>query len=172
MSDEMIAGALHRPQEEQGEVHLHGRGEGALLPAGGIRAILVAAVVELVHTMWADGVVTIFHLDTDWARYLPYFKRDLPRASYMLQLDSTTDIFAAKELLRDTRCSTAMCPRRCRLSARSRRWSVLQALIDEVGLRGRLHPRNGLRQRSRLHVRQPEDAGGYRQDVRVVEEPG
>lgn len=56
--------------------------------------------VQFVEAMWSEGVVTSFHLDTDWGRYLQYFKRDLPSGSYMVQLDSTTDIVAAKELLR------------------------------------------------------------------------
>ena len=54
---------------------------------------------ELVHAMWAEGIVTVMHLDTDWAKNLPYFKRDLPRGSYVLQLDSMTDMVAAKKVL-------------------------------------------------------------------------
>lgn len=54
---------------------------------------------ELVDALWSEHVVTFMHLDTDWGRYLPYWKQ-LPRGSYVLQLDSTTDIVAAKELLR------------------------------------------------------------------------
>ena len=50
--------------------------------------------------MWSRRVVTVMHLDTDWGKNLTYFRRDLPKGSYVLQLDSTTDIFAAKELLR------------------------------------------------------------------------
>jgi uroporphyrinogen-III decarboxylase len=58
---------------------------------------------ELVETLWAEGIVTLFHLDTDWSKNLPYFKR-LPKGSAVLELDSTTDIFAAKEVLRGHLC--------------------------------------------------------------------
>ena len=56
--------------------------------------------MEFVRAMWSRRVVTVMHLDTDWGKNLAYFRRDLPKGSYVLQLDSTTDIFAAKELLR------------------------------------------------------------------------
>ena len=39
------------------------------------------------------------HLDTPWDKNIPYFKQ-LPKGSVILELDSTTDIFAAKEILR------------------------------------------------------------------------
>ena len=42
--------------------------------------------------------MTVFHLDTDFGKNLPYWKQ-LPKGSYVLELDSTTDIFAAKQAL-------------------------------------------------------------------------
>jgi uroporphyrinogen-III decarboxylase len=54
---------------------------------------------QMVEVFWEEGIHTSFHLDTPWDKNLPYFK-ELPRGSYTLGLDSTTDIFAAKELLR------------------------------------------------------------------------
>jgi uroporphyrinogen-III decarboxylase len=54
--------------------------------------------VEIVDAMWSKGVVTVFHLDTDFGKNLPHWKQ-LPKGSYVLQLDSTTDIFAAKEAM-------------------------------------------------------------------------
>ncbi len=54
---------------------------------------------EFVEAFWSEGIVTLFHLDTPWDKNIPYFGR-LPRGSYVLQLDSTTDIFSAKEVLR------------------------------------------------------------------------
>lgn len=58
---------------------------------------------EIVETLWAEGIVTGFHLDTDWSKNLPYFKK-LPKGSAVLELDSTTDIFAAKEVLGGHMC--------------------------------------------------------------------
>lgn len=54
---------------------------------------------QIVDAMWSEGIFTTFHLDTDWGKNLQYFKR-LPKGSCCLQLDSTTDIFGAKEVLR------------------------------------------------------------------------
>jgi hypothetical protein len=53
---------------------------------------------RIVEAFWAEGIVTLFHLDTSWDKNLPYFK-ELPRGSAILELDGNTDIIAAKELL-------------------------------------------------------------------------
>jgi uroporphyrinogen-III decarboxylase len=58
---------------------------------------------EIVEAFWSEGIVTLFHLDTCWDENLPYFK-DLPKGSAILELDGTTDIFAAKEILRGHLC--------------------------------------------------------------------
>jgi uroporphyrinogen-III decarboxylase len=58
---------------------------------------------EIVEALWSEGIVTLFHLDTCWDENIPYFKQ-LPRGSAVLELDSTTDIFAAKEALRGHIC--------------------------------------------------------------------
>ena len=55
---------------------------------------------QLVDAMWSEGIVTIFHLDANWDKNIPDFRKKLPKGSYNLHLDSTTDIFAAKEVLR------------------------------------------------------------------------
>jgi hypothetical protein len=58
---------------------------------------------RIVEAFWAEGIVTLFHLDTSWNENLSYFK-ELPRGSAILELDGTTDIFAAKEMLRGHVC--------------------------------------------------------------------
>ena len=58
---------------------------------------------RIVETMWENGIVTFFHLDTCWDKNLAYF-RELPKGSFALELDSTTDIFRAKEILRGHGC--------------------------------------------------------------------
>ena len=58
---------------------------------------------EIVDAFWSEGVVTVFHLDTCWDKNIPYFKK-LPKGSAVLELDSTTDIFRAKEILRGHLC--------------------------------------------------------------------
>jgi hypothetical protein len=52
----------------------------------------------MVEAMWDEGIVTLFHLDTCWEKNLAYF-RELPKGSAVLELDSTTDLFAASEAL-------------------------------------------------------------------------
>jgi len=58
---------------------------------------------EIVNALWSEGIVTWFHLDTSWDKNIPYFKQ-LPKASVVLALDGTSNIFAAKEVLRNHAC--------------------------------------------------------------------
>jgi len=58
---------------------------------------------EIVQALWSEGIVTWFHLDQCWDKNIPYFKK-LPRGSAILALDGTTNIFAAKEILRGHLC--------------------------------------------------------------------
>jgi uroporphyrinogen-III decarboxylase len=58
---------------------------------------------QIVDAFWSEGIVTLFHLDQCWDKNIPYFK-ELPRGSAILELDSVTDIFAAKESLRSHLC--------------------------------------------------------------------
>jgi len=58
---------------------------------------------EVVDAFWSEGIVTIFHLDQCWDKNIPYFKK-LPKGSAILELDSRTDIFRAKEILRGHSC--------------------------------------------------------------------
>ena len=92
---------------------------------------------EFVDAMWSEGVVTWMHLDTDWGKNLPYFKRDLSRGSYLLQLDSTTDIFAAKELLRGHAMLYGDVPASLQsLGSVEDVENYCKKLIDEVGYEG------------------------------------
>ena len=58
---------------------------------------------QIIDAFWSEGIVTIFHLDQCWDKNIPYFK-ELPRGSAILELDSVTDIIAAKEVLRGHLC--------------------------------------------------------------------
>jgi len=49
------------------------------------------------------GLTPIFHLDTDWGRALEYFL-ELPRGKCIIETDGETDLFRAKEILRDHTC--------------------------------------------------------------------
>lgn len=58
---------------------------------------------RIVDAFWNEGIRISFHLDTCWDKNIPYFKR-LPRKSGILELDGATNIFAAKEQLRNHMC--------------------------------------------------------------------
>ncbi len=47
------------------------------------------------------GITPWFHCDTDWTDFLHYFQR-FPHAKCVIELDGSTDIFKAKEILGDT----------------------------------------------------------------------
>ncbi|HBY98190.1 MAG TPA: uroporphyrinogen-III decarboxylase [Chloroflexi bacterium] len=49
------------------------------------------------------GVTPLFHFDSNWTPMLSYFK-ELPKGSCVLELDSATDIFKAKEVLKGHMC--------------------------------------------------------------------
>jgi uroporphyrinogen-III decarboxylase len=89
--------------------------------------------VEMVDAFWSEGIVTLFHLDTSWDKNLPYFKQ-LPRGSAVIDLDGTTDIFAAKEVLRDHLCiSTDVPAALLALGEPEEVEGYCKRLIDEVG---------------------------------------
>ncbi len=58
---------------------------------------------QIVSAFWSEGIVTIFHLDQCWDKNIRYFC-ELPKGSFVLELDSKTDIFAAKDVLRGHAC--------------------------------------------------------------------
>jgi uroporphyrinogen-III decarboxylase len=49
------------------------------------------------------GITPLLHLDTDWTRFFPLLK-SLPRRKCILNLDGTSDIYEAKEILGDHMC--------------------------------------------------------------------
>ena len=51
----------------------------------------------------AEGMIVNLHFDQDWTINLPYFL-DLPAKMCICELDSKTDIFKAKEILKDHMC--------------------------------------------------------------------
>ena len=57
----------------------------------------------MVEAFAAEGFITVMHLDQDYTLNLPYFL-DLPAKMVVAELDSTTDIFKAKEILSGHMC--------------------------------------------------------------------
>lgn len=60
-------------------------------------------IKKLVYFMSEEGIVTILHCDGDWTPNLPYLQ-ELPKGKCVLQLDASTDIFKAKEILGNRMC--------------------------------------------------------------------
>jgi uroporphyrinogen-III decarboxylase len=60
-------------------------------------------IKEQVEAYWDAGYVTTLHMDTNWTLNLPYLL-ELPPKSCIVELDSTTDIFKAKEILGNHMC--------------------------------------------------------------------
>jgi uroporphyrinogen-III decarboxylase len=91
---------------------------------------------EVVDAFWSEGIVTIFHLDTCWDKNISYFKK-LPRGSAIIQLDSTTDIFRAKEVLRGHLCLHGdVSATRLSIGTPGDVEAYCKKLIDEVGRDG------------------------------------
>jgi uroporphyrinogen decarboxylase len=59
--------------------------------------------------MIAAGITPIFHLDTNWGRAMEYFL-ELPKGRCIVETDGETDIFRAKEILRDHVCLSGDVP--------------------------------------------------------------
>ena len=88
---------------------------------------------EIVDAFWAEGIVTLFHLDQCWDKNIPYFK-ELPKGSAILELDGSTDIFAAKELLRGHLCLKGDVPAALLSIGRPEEVAAYcKRLIDQVG---------------------------------------
>lgn len=60
-------------------------------------------IKRMVEAFASEGFITILHFDNDWTINLPYLK-ELPKAKCICELDGTTDIFKAKEVLQGHMC--------------------------------------------------------------------
>ncbi len=88
---------------------------------------------RMVEAYWSEGIKISFHLDTCWDKNIPYFKK-LPRGSVILELDGTTNIFAAKEHLRNHVCiASDVHPALMSLGKPEEVAAYCKRLIDEVG---------------------------------------
>jgi len=89
-----------------------------------------------VDAFLSEGITPWFHLDTDWSLNLPYFKQ-LPKGKCVCDLDSTTDIFRAKEILGGHICISGDVPASLlTLGTTDDVRDYCRRLIDEVGRGG------------------------------------
>ncbi len=91
---------------------------------------------RMVDAFVAEGLTTILHFDTDWTLNLPYL-RDLPRTKCICELDSKTDIFKAKKILKDHMCIMGDVPASLlSLGTPEDVTAYCEKLIDVVGVGG------------------------------------
>lgn len=94
--------------------------------------------LEIVDAFWSEGIISWIHLDTCWDKNLPYL-RQLPKKSSIIDLDGTTDIFAAKEILRSHLCiASDVHPTMLSLGTPTEVENYCRKVIDEVGADGGL----------------------------------
>lgn len=60
--------------------------------------LFMPVMKRLVNGLDQKGIIPILHLDSDWTKNLPYLL-ELPAKKFVVQLDGSTDIFKAKEIL-------------------------------------------------------------------------
>jgi len=91
---------------------------------------------KMVDAFAADDLITVMHLDQDYTMNLPYFK-DLPPKMVVAELDSMTDIFKAKEVLKGHMCIAGDVPAALTsLGTVEEVESYCRKLIDIVGQDG------------------------------------
>ncbi|RJR39550.1 MAG: hypothetical protein C4576_21640 [Desulfobacteraceae bacterium] len=79
------------------------RGSGAIYPLHLFERFEWPYLQRFVDAFISSGITPWLHLDTDWGLNLPYF-RQLPKGKCVADLDGTTDIFKAKEILGGHMC--------------------------------------------------------------------
>ena len=85
------------------------RGSGALYPLSVFERFEWPFLKRYVDAFVAEGITPWLHLDTDWSKNLPYFKK-LPKGKCVADLDGTTNIFRAKEVLGGHMCISGDVP--------------------------------------------------------------
>jgi len=105
MVDDLIADAIEAASitEEPGVMLTMERGGGFYYPLHIYEKFEYPHMKKMVDAFAAKDLITIMHLDQDYTLNLPYFK-DLPAKMVVAELDSTTDIFKAKEILKGHMC--------------------------------------------------------------------
>jgi len=105
MTDEVIKGIIAQCKANGGNVVFmpEERAEGAIYPMKIFEKFWWPYTKRIVESLFDEGIVTWLHLDQCWDLNIPYFK-ELPRASCIIDLDGLTDIFRAKEILKDHLC--------------------------------------------------------------------
>ncbi|MCL4561023.1 MAG: hypothetical protein M1281_10450 [Chloroflexi bacterium] len=90
-------------------------------------------IKSAVNQLLEAGITPMLHFDSNWDRYLECFL-ELPRAQVILELDGTTDIFKAKQVLKGHMCLMGDVPASLlKLGAPEEVTAYVKKLIDVVG---------------------------------------
>jgi uroporphyrinogen-III decarboxylase len=79
------------------------RGAGNMTSPRHFEQFYLPWLIQLVDVLVDNGITPLLHFDGDWTKHLPYLK-ELPEGKCILDLDGTTDIFKAKEMLGEHMC--------------------------------------------------------------------
>jgi uroporphyrinogen-III decarboxylase len=79
------------------------RGSGAYYNLKTYERFFFPQLKKIVDTLTARGITCWLHMDTDWTLNIPYL-RELPAKKCICNLDSITDIFKAKDILKGHMC--------------------------------------------------------------------
>jgi uroporphyrinogen-III decarboxylase len=109
--DDLINNTLEMLKINQGKTAfiVLERGSAALYPLPIFERFEWPFLQRYVDAFVAEGITPWLHLDTDWSLNLPYFKK-LPKGKSVADLDSTTNIFHAKEVLGGHMCISGDVP--------------------------------------------------------------
>lgn len=109
------------------------RGSGAYYNLDIFERFVWPYIKKAAETWTGAGYITTLHFDTDWTRNLPYLL-ELPKKKCICELDSTTDIFKAKEILKDHMCIMGDVPPQLSSHGTPEEMEAYcQKLIDVVG---------------------------------------
>jgi uroporphyrinogen-III decarboxylase len=105
MVDDLISDAIEATQlsGQPGVFLIMERGGGFYYPLNIYERFEYPYMKRMVEAFAAEGILTVMHLDQNYTLNLPYFK-DLPAKMVIVELDSMTDIFKAKEILAGHLC--------------------------------------------------------------------
>ncbi len=135
MVDELIMDSIEaaRISDEPGVMLIMERGGCFYYSLGIYERFEFVYLKKMVEAFAKEGLITVMHLDQDHTLNLPYFK-DLPAKMVVAELDSTTDIFKAKEILKGHMCIAGDVPAALTsLGAPEEVEDYCKKLIDVVG---------------------------------------
>ncbi len=112
------------------------RGSGDMTSPKQFEQFYLPWLKKLVDALVAEGITPLLHFDGNWDRNIHYLK-ELPAGKCILDLDSTSDIFKAKEMLGDRMCIMGDVPSSLlTLGTPDEVASYCKKLIDKVGKGG------------------------------------